>query len=422
MTLSEWLAPDREVPQRERLLDIDNVQQRVQRYLGPVTLRVVRVKYRIGESLRVVFRAIGKDGCERLISARSHPASSSPRLASELPARAPEATRFPSAFEDDSLGAAFWIFPGDRALAGLDAMLQPGAGMRAHLGGRWQTTRLVSYVPEKGAVAAALDCEDRPIAFIKKYTSEIAARRAFAMHAAIAAQTRDGGTLCVPERLFVDCARHVTGVAAASGVRLADLGRRRMAPALRQLGSVVAELHGLRASEGVPQSTRATGESLRTAATLIASVRPCLKGSLARLMDALGSKVPVADHPVLLHGDLHLKNGLLDDGRLWLIDLDQAARGDAASDLGTVLAWLRAQATAGLMTTKDAAVCKTELLEGYAAGRPLPSGESLDWHTAAALVEQRALRAIARVRMHLLPHLDAIVADALALCPHGVAA
>ncbi len=420
MTLSHWLAPDRDVPQRDGLLDIAAVQSRLRRHLGRVSLRPVRTKYRIGESLRVVYRVVADGGRETLISTRTRPGRSTEGRASGAPsARRPDSAHFPSTFEDERLGAAFWIFPRDRGLDGLDALLRPAAELRARLGDRWHGTRLVSYVPEKCAVVACTDKEGQPIAYVKKYGSRTAAHRAFALHAAIATQANDAGALRVPEPLFVDSARQVTGVAAAPGIRLADLDRSATSEALRQLGRVVAELHGLSLPDNLPQSRRATTESLSNAASLVGRARPALRSSLTALTAALTAAAPAAGTPVLLHADLHLKNALVHAGRVWLIDLDQASCGDAAADLGSLLAWLRTQATAGLMTVNEAAGFSASFLDGYAEGRPVPPRESVDWHTAAALLEQRVLRAIARIRMPLLPHLDAIVADALSLCPRG---
>ena len=55
------------------------------------------------------------------------------------------------------------------------------------------------------------------------------------------------------------------------------------------------------------------------------------------------------------------------------------------------------------------------LLDGYAAVRDLPARDELDWHVAAALLTERALRAVNRIRPDGLVHLGAVLADARAV-------
>ena len=56
-----------------------------------------------------------------------------------------------------------------------------------------------------------------------------------------------------------------------------------------------------------------------------------------------------------------------------------------------------------------------DFLDGYASVRPLPSETSLAWHTAAALLTERAVRAITRVRLQTLKDLDRTIDDAQSL-------
>src|SRR5262249_46029188 len=119
--------------------------------------------------------------------------------------------------------------------------------------------------------------------------------------------------------------------------------------------------------------------------------------------------------PVCLHGDVHLKNGLLAEDRVTLIDLDQAALGPAAADLGSLLAGLQYRGCVGVFSRSTVHALATAFLAGYAAVRPLPSPTSLRWHTAAALLEERAWRAVNRLRLRGLQYLDALLAHATAL-------
>jgi Ser/Thr protein kinase RdoA (MazF antagonist) len=115
---------------------------------------------------------------------------------------------------------------------------------------------------------------------------------------------------------------------------------------------------------------------------------------------------------VLLHGDCHPKNALVDGGRLALIDLDQAGTGPAAADVGSYLARLRVARVVGRQTAAQEAAISTAFLAGYDAVRPQPPDDELRWHTAAALVAEQSVRAVNRVRPDVLAHLPAVLATA----------
>jgi Ser/Thr protein kinase RdoA (MazF antagonist) len=124
------------------------------------------------------------------------------------------------------------------------------------------------------------------------------------------------------------------------------------------------------------------------------------------------------EHPgeeVLLHGDPHGGNVLVEDGAATLIDLDQAARGDAAADLGGVLAGLRTAARLGALPSHAEQSATRALLDGYGRVRSLPTAAALRWHVAAALLVERSLRAVTRARPEHLRRLPLLLADAEAV-------
>jgi hypothetical protein len=91
-----------------------------------------------------------------------------------------------------------------------------------------------------------------------------------------------------------------------------------------------------------------------------------------------------------------------------LIDLDQVCAGPAAADLGGLLAGLAYARCVGELAEADERRLGEAVVAGYAdAGTP-PAPASLRWHTAALLAE-RGLRAVHRVRRHGLRRLDAIL-------------
>jgi aminoglycoside phosphotransferase (APT) family kinase protein len=112
---------------------------------------------------------------------------------------------------------------------------------------------------------------------------------------------------------------------------------------------------------------------------------------------------------VLLHGDVHPKNVLVHAAGVSLIDLDQAAVGPAAAELGGLLArlWCPRGRTGLSASTGTAAV--TALLDSY---QGTLERDDLLWYAAAALLVERGLRALNRVDHEGLMELSSVLAVA----------
>ena len=113
-----------------------------------------------------------------------------------------------------------------------------------------------------------------------------------------------------------------------------------------------------------------------------------------------------------LHGDVNFRNALLENGRVALIDLDQVASGPPAAELGSVLASLRYGGVVGLLRRSIVQELGASLLSGYSELRPAPGEGALRAYTAAALLGERALRVVTRVRPEGLRRLPALLAEA----------
>jgi Ser/Thr protein kinase RdoA (MazF antagonist) len=147
------------------------------------------------------------------------------------------------------------------------------------------------------------------------------------------------------------------------------------------------------------------------AAELIASVRADVAASARALAREISERLDDHDS-VCLHGDVNFRNALLENGRVVLIDLDQASAGPAAAELGSVLASLRYAAAIGLIRSAAVPDLGSALLSGYSELRTLPAAPALRAHTAAALLAERCLRVVTRVRPEGLRRLPAMLADA----------
>ena len=412
------LAADPRLPQRDLLLDEAEVARRLSASLGlrgRLTVSAcerVRTKYRVGDSLRVLHRVrIG--GRDYAVAARAFAAGRSRRAYERAARGAVGCAPLRAVLHDAELETVFWTFPNDRKLAGLELLREVPAELARLFAPAWTRSRLVAYAPEKCATAQCLDEESRVVAYAKVYAGD-EGRRVYHAYRGLGRQlTSGGGALMLPRALAYDDARRTLLLEPVEGTRAADLGAEEMPRCYDQLGASLAALHSLRAPEGLPAFSRLTPARIDRAALVIGSARPDARREASRLAAELGRRwEPSAGPRVCLHGDVHPKNFIARGGAFTLIDLDQCGAGDAAADLGSLLAGLAyADITAGA-PRPSAKTLGDAFLSGYASARALPPPASLRWHTAAALLAERALRAVNRVRPEGLARLGELLAAA----------
>jgi Ser/Thr protein kinase RdoA (MazF antagonist) len=309
----------------------------------------------------------------------------------------------------------FWTFPNDRKIGSLAALAPATDTVSRLLGRPVARTVLAAYAPEKSATAACLDRTRTPIAYAKVFASAEEAAASWRAHAALFAQVgRNHSALRVPAVLAWSAEDRMLVVEALGGRRVDTLFGPDLVQAMRRFGAALACLHSLPVPDGVPAFDRLAPARQGEAADIIGRARPDVAAPAARLADELAGAVEPAEPPVCLHGDVHLKNGLLDGRRVSLIDLDQAGVGPAAADIGSVLAGLRYRTLVTDERARGEKLCAA-LLEGYGSRRELPDPQVLRWHVAAALLSERALRAVNRIRPAGLAHLGAVLNDARAV-------
>ena len=426
------LAPDPAVPGRDVLLDGEIMAARLARLIGADgsaridAYRRGRAKYRVGESLRIVHE-VEVAGEPWLVASRTFRNGRNREVYEEALATArdsdPPAPPLRAVAHDPDLHAVFWAFPNDRKLTTLPA-LGPDSDVVARLLGRpVGATVLAAYAPEKSATAACLDpSTGRPFAYAKVFASSDELAASQRAHAAIHERLgADGALLRVPGVLAASEDERMLVVEAIEGRRIDGLRGPEQLQAMRRFGAALATLHSLPVPDGLPRFGRLDPARQAQAAELLGRARPDVAAAAERLVRDLAAAVPPAGADVCLHGDVHPKNGFLQGRRVALVDLDQAGPGAAAAELGSALAGLRYHALVADEPGRGERVQRA-LLDGYAERRELPEPEALRWHVAAALLTERALRALSRLRPEGLACLGAVVADARAALRGEVAA
>ncbi len=422
------LATDPALPQRDLLLDPRRMRARLARTLGARggvridRCEIVRAKYRVGESVRVVYR-LTHAGRVHTVACRTGVTDDAVGVAStRVGGGSAHALR--PVVHDRHIDTVFWVFPNDRKLRGLELLTSAVQPWRTLDAGDdvawWARSRVVAFAPERAATAQCLDRQARVRGYAKVHAGNDAAFGA-AVHAALARvlheEPQGAVTLRVAEVLLHDARRRLLVFAPANGRRLIDLRPADLPEAMASFGAALATLHRLPAPAllDVPRFTRFDASKLQQAARVIARARPDAALAAAALERRFEHCTEPAQPTALLHGDVNSKNWFVHESTVTLIDLDQLATGPAAAELGSMLAAFRFQRHMGMFGAATEATLARAFLDGYAAHAPLPEAHVLRWHTAASLLVERALRAVNRVRWSALTVLPALLADAGAL-------
>ena len=377
------LAPDAAIPQRDALLDEDAVR----RLLSADGCRRLHTKYRVGHSLRVVYGTrYGRR--HRHVAIRTVPEGA-------------DADAYDRASHLPALDALLWTFPDDRKLATLPLLAGRSAALDRLAGRPVAATRLVAYAAERSATVECLDAAGRVLAYAKVLAGGAAAVECRALEAAAGVRDPD---LRVPGVLGVSERHAAVALEPVAGQRLDTLEHGALVPALGRLGAALGALHRVRPLPG-RRFDRLDVDRLAKAVAVIARGRPQDGPRAAQLLAALLATPQTEGPAVHLHGDVNLRNAIREDGRVALIDMEHAAAGPAAADLGQALAGLLLARVMQRTTEARRSALADALIAGYADRSPAPEPGALRWFTAASMLARCALPAVSRVRPPVLRQL-----------------
>lgn len=409
------LAPDPVLPRRDDLLDDRVVGALLDELLddrargggNPVGCTRVRARYRRGQSLRATYR-IGPEA-DALVSARMFPAANAraqflrAREAAIAQGAAPGSVLFA-----EETHTVFWVFPQDRKLRGLGSLTDPPPELRGVFGAPWARSELMAYTPEKAVTVRCTDRDGRTVGFAKLQSGD-EGRRSVETLRAVRRGVPERGPLLLPDVVAHLPEHHLALFSVAPGRPLHQVERAAVPRAMAALGAALSVLHA-QPTAGFAPFTRLDPDQVRAAGRLVADARPDLAPVTGAVVAELLTTAPPRAPQVLLHGDLHPKNVLVHDAGVSLVDLDQAAAGPAAAELGGTLARLWCPRPGDEIDPATAAAAADALLGAY-DGPPAP--DVLRWHAAAALLVERAGRAISRVNVAVLDDLEPVLTTAL---------
>jgi Ser/Thr protein kinase RdoA (MazF antagonist) len=397
---SAWsrFAPDPALPHRDLLLDDQQMAARLALLINDRDAAVIdrcekqRIKYRVGESLRILYR-LSVDGRTHLIAAKAFAVSES-------------FERQSAQFVDPDIRAAFWVFPNDRKLRHLGLLREMPETLATVLAGQWRDSELVAYVPEKCATVRCEDGDGNTIAYAKMHVA--------AEGPSLGETYLQLSSVCanVVKPLEYSARYQLLVLEAVPGNRISDLKSKELSDGFAGLAQALAALHSAPIPNQLPRFRRHDPHRLRNCSRIIGMARPDVATVADELDQELRETIPAEESLVCLHGDVHPKNGIALPGLVTLIDLDQTGTGPAAADLGSMLALLHYNWRTGLISRRRQRELARVFLQAYAGFRQLPAQRSLRWHMAAALLSERALRSVNRIRPEGLRHLSQLLNDA----------
>lgn len=191
------------------------------------------------------------------------------------------------------------------------------------------------------------------------------------------------------------------------------LGANVFSQAMALTGKAAAQFHQF-PTNGELETSSDPQERILAAIDTIVLVRPDLEDRLRRLAALLARRSPGRSaERRLLHGDLHLKNCIHTGTSIAFIDLDNVRIGDPLEELGSFAAGVYAQGLRHDLRATDVDAAVDAFIDAYSAEANLPIDlAAVRWHGIAALLAERCLRAVTRLRIAGDPRLlDRLVAE-----------
>lgn len=397
--------------------------------------RIIRAKHRLGRNYLVSYSlklAHAETGEERnqllsLVAFGKGESRERFKLAQQQPLVSTAIGK--AVFHLLELEAVVWVFPNDRKLTGLPAVADSERlknflpeVIAKSFGEEWKiaamNSEVVSYAAERACtVRATLELSNSrtgevlsPTLFGKTYCPG----EGEAVWQAMKRLWRQG-RLLIPQPLCFQPEIKTLWQQGLTGNTLDafDAESEELRGWLRKAGAAVAELHRLKLPGLTLRNAVNPLSKLAEAENLLARAVPACQSNLyslvRRLREAAGKIEPLP--AAILHGDLHLKNFLATGGNVALIDWDNVCQGDQLQEVGSFIASLHYCE----LLKEPAAQPPEQLIHSFVAAYRANvdwefSASALDWHTAAALIYERAYRHVIRLNADASVVVESLIA------------
>lgn len=402
---------------------------------------IARVRYKPESSCMVTYRLHIEDKAtretgEQVLCGRAYPEGRSQSQWEKARGRAVVQPRFGTALLYlPELEMVLWSFPNDRKMVTLPAALDLGRGtseslrerLASHLAPGWHVmntaSQVVHYVGEHTCTArTSIDLFDPSTngrqamtLFGKTYYDEEGAETDRVMRQLWKSEARRSGRLAVAQPLWYDAGLKTLWQLGVQGATLegCDIDGPEFPSVLAEAARAVAALHVTPLSHRRSVTKSDLLSNLNTVASLLTRCRPACRSVLGPLVSRLTVQAEtIPDHPTAtLHGDLHMKNLFRTGNRVTLIDLDNVSAGSPYRDLGSLIAGLHYYSLLRGGAEGTVPRLAEAFLRSYEAHVPWRvSRELVDWHTAVALITERAYRCMTRLKEGRLDLVEDLIA------------
>lgn len=321
------------------------------------------------------------------------------------------------------LEMVLWSFPNDRKMTTLPAATEPARFtsvilpqlIASHLGQGWQilgtTSHVMHYMGEHTCTVKMSVDLSHPlknglqtlILFGKTYYNEEGAVTDRVMRQLWDSEAVRSGRLEMAKPLGYDTQAKTLWQLGVPGSTLVtcDIDRPEFLPFLKEAAGAIGALHQSPVSGARSVTSADLISNLKSVTSILIRCRPTCGRILLPLVDRLVAQADmIPAHPsATVHGDLHLKNFLVDSARVTLIDLDNVCTGSPYLDLGSLIAGLHTYCILHEKSEKTVPRLVESFLQAYETHMPWPVRHDLvDWHTAVALITERAYRCVTRLK------------------------
>lgn len=406
---------------------------------------IERIKYRPHRNCLVAYRlTLNGDTDERELRVcvgMFEPAEAQSRYLSSL-STAIAIPQFAPVIHIEALDSVMWVFPNERKLKALPILADAGKlresvvtqVVRSRWGAGWEIVHLShsvsNYFPEHSCCAHVhlnlfntVNATRRNWEIIGKIHYDDAGSQTHETMSALWGRSDSDVAFARPLVYAPD--QQIHWQERVPGVTLHSLLETGAATkiVLNRIARAIGALH--RISGVTPQRIAISDvvEDLNKARLIIADVRPDCAAAVADVVGILLDSVKYVTSEALatMHGDLHSKNILVDDAQIYLVDLDRVCIGPAIMDLGSFLAELIYRGCISGLPWEALELQLQAIVESYCQSVPWRiADKDMAWHTASALIRERALRAVTSLKPGGWNTLREILATAHRIATDGV--
>ena len=445
------LPTDARLPQLPIILDVEVMRDKFQDYLFASVndrtqfvvrqCKIIQIRYKPAASCMVSYRldiedtSTGERG-EHIVCGRAFPAGCSQSQWEKAGAGALVQPRFGKPLiHFPELEMVLWSFPNDRKMHTLPATMQLAHSTSgrlsqwflAHLGAEWQVvnthSRVVHYVGEHTCtVQTTLEAVHHPdnshrimTIYGKTYYNDEGAQTDRIMRQLWNSWLRRSGQLRMAQPLWYDARLKMLWQLGIPGTTLehcAIESSESISFLLTEAAQAVAALHTTSLSKIRSVTVADLVNNLEAVGSMLNRFRPSCRPILVPLLSRLTAQAEMikAQGTATLHGDLHLKNLFLTNGKIALIDLDNVCEGPPGWDIGSFIAGLLTGTIAKRSSLSQIANHVHMFLEHYHQSVAWKVDQPVvAWFTAVALVIERSHRCITRLKDNQQGQVEALL-------------